>query len=509
MAVLVIDIMHGLEPQTIESLELLRSRKTPFIIALNKVDRLNQWKATPDGAIQSCLKKQKPNTLQQFEVLSKRAILQINELGLNCALYFENKDMRSTINIVPTSAHTGEGIPDLLFLLCKLTQNVLSKQLTYTGKLDATVLEVKKIDGYGTTIDVILADGALHEGDIIVCAGLEGPIITTVRSLLMPEPLKELRVKNSYRKFATVPAANGVKIAAVGLDKAVAGLPLLVARDMEHAEELSEEVDDMLEDTLAAMKTTNSGVLVQASTLGSLEALLVFLKGEKIPVSQLGIGTIHEKDVKRASIQLERDPKFAIILCFDCVVEREAQREADRLGIKIFTADIIYHLFDQFTAHIKAETERLRAKFSAIATFPCKLEIMPECIFNKRDPIVIGVRVKEGIVKVGTPICVHGKGDQNPMHKPGKLFCHLGVVQSIQVEKEDMETAKVGQEVCIKIDPAGQDKKALGRHFDESDTLISSIRRESIDAVKNYFRDDLSKADWKLMKEFKDLFEII
>ena len=207
---------------------------------------------------------------------------------------------------------------------------------------------------------------------------------------------------------------------------------------------------------------------------------------------------------------MKRDPKFAIILCFDCVVEREAQREADRLGIKIFTADIIYHLFDKFNVHIKTETERLRARFSAIATFPCKLDIIPECIFNKRDPIVIGVRVKEGILKVGTPICVYGKGEQQPpIHKGGKLFCHLGVVQSIQVDKEEMETAKVGQEVCIKIDPVGQDKKALGRHFDESDTLISSIRRESIDAVKNYFRDDLSKADWKLMKELKDMFDII
>eukprot|EP00729_Bicosta_minor_P014472 gene14472-19320_t len=498
MAILVVDIMHGLEPQTIESLDLLKSRKTPFVIALNKIDRLNQWKATPDGAVQACLKKQKPQTQQHFEILSQKTILQINEQGLNCALYYENKDHRSTINIVPTSAHTGEGIPDLLFLLCKLTQTVLYKQLEFTGKIDCTCLEVKKIDGHGTTIDVILADGVLNENDLIVCAGLEGPIITRIRSLLMPEPLKELRVKNAYRKFKSVPAANGIKIAARNLEKAVAGLNVFVARDEEHAEELAEEVEQLLAETLDSMKTVDSGVCVQASTLGSLEALLVFLKEMKIPVSGIDIGTVSERTVKRCSVQLEREAKFALILAFDVAVERDAQRLADRDGVKIFTADIIYHLFDAFQAHVKEENERLRREHAAIATFPCKLRIMPEHIFNKRDPIVVGVQVLEGILKIGTPITV-----------PSKEFCDIGVVMSIQVEHEEQEIAKVGQEVCIKIDPAGGDKKLLGRHFDESDTLVSRIKRESIDAVKKYFRDDLTKADWRLMKELKGVFQIM
>lgn len=151
-------------------------------------------------------------------------------------------------------------------------------------------------------------------------------------------------------------------------------------------------------------------VHVQASTLGSMEALLEFLRTSKIPVSGLSIGPVHRKDITRCSIQLERDPKYAMVLAFDVPVEREAQGEADRLGIKIFTANIIYHLFDAFTKHMDDERARLRAMHAATATFPCRLTIMPECIFNKRDPIVLGVKIVEGQLKPGTPLTVPTKG---------------------------------------------------------------------------------------------------
>ena len=504
IAILVVDIMHGLEPQTIESIGLLRDKKTPFVIALNKIDRITDWKATPNAPVQTTLRKQKGHTLDQYEILTQRAMLQMNEQGFNCALYYDNKDNSktftedTTINVVPTSAHTGEGIPDLLFTLCRLTQQTLKKEVTFTGELNATVLEVKKIDGYGTTIDVILADGTLHEGQQMVLCGLEGPIVTTIRSLLMPEPLKEMRVKNNYRLFKSVPAANGVKIAARDLDKAIAGLKVHIARDDEHVEELKLEVMEDLEATLEKFKTKVKGVHVQCSTLGAMEALLCFLKVEKIPVSGLSIGPVNKSDVTRCSVQLTREPKNAMILAFDVPVERDAQIMADGLGIKIFTADIIYHLEEAFRTHVAEVKERERAQFASRATFPCRLKILPDCIFNARDPIVMGVQVTHGILKVGTPITVPGKG-----------FCDLGVVLSIEIEHKPQETVGPGIDVCIKIDAAGGDKKLFGRHFDADDELISKVSRESIDAVKKYFREDLSKADWILMKKLKDVFEII
>ena len=502
IAVLVVDIMHGLEPQTIESINLLKSKKTPFIVALNKVDRVHDWKSTPNGPIQASLKKQKEHTKQQFDILAARAKLAITEQGFNCDLYYENKNFKTNVSIVPTSAHTGEGIPDLLYLIVKLTQTVLSEQIIFHNVLNCTVLEVKKIDGHGTTIDVILADGTINEGDRIVLAGLDGPIITTIRSLLMPEPLKELRVKNAYRQFRSVSAANGVKIAAKELDKAVAGMKMCVVHTEEEAQEVAERMDAELGDTLAALKTVDKGVHVQASTLGSLEALLEFLRVSKIPVSGLSIGPVHKKDIVRASIQLERDRKYALLLAFDVPVEKEAEQHAKSLGIKIFTADIIYHLFDAFTKHVEEETARLRAENAAIAIFPCRLKILPEAIFNTRDPIVMGVTVEEGILRMGTKLTVYKK------LLPDK-WCDLGVVTSLEFDNKPVELAHVGQEVCIKIEPMGGDKKLFGRHFDADDEVLSRITRKSIDAVKTYFKEDLKKPDWRLMLKLKKKFEII
>lgn len=197
IAILVVDIMHGLEPQTIESINLLKSRKTPFIVALNKIDRLYDWQTMNRKDVRDILKVQAPNTQLEFQERTKSVILQFAEQGLNAALFYENPDIRSYVSLVPTSAITGEGMGNLLHLLVEYSQNMLAKRLIYSDELQATVLEVKAIPGLGTTIDVILVNGTLREGDKMVLAGTDGPIVTQIRSLLMPQPMRELRVKVS------------------------------------------------------------------------------------------------------------------------------------------------------------------------------------------------------------------------------------------------------------------------------------------------------------------------
>lgn len=236
IAILVVDIMHGLEPQTLESIQLLKSRKTPFVVALNKIDRLYDWDTMPKKDIRDILKAQQANTMQEFNKRTKEIIVQFAEQGLNAALFYENPDPRTYVSVVPTSAITGEGMGNLLHLIVQFSQNQLAKRLMYSETLQSTVLEVKAIPGLGTTIDVILINGRLKEGDTMILAGSEGPIVTQIKALLMPQPMKELRVKNAYVDHKEIRAAQGVKIAAKELEKAIAGLNMQVAQKPDEVE---------------------------------------------------------------------------------------------------------------------------------------------------------------------------------------------------------------------------------------------------------------------------------
>ncbi|EYB95003.1 hypothetical protein Y032_0165g53 [Ancylostoma ceylanicum] len=498
-AILVVDIMHGLEPQTIESLKLLLKRKTPFVIALNKIDRLYGYESNPRKDVYQHLKSQPQNTQLEFKERYEKIVGEFAEQAVNVCLSNQNKNVDEYISMVPTSAFLGDGIGNLMAYIVATTQKYHAQKLSFCDELDATVMEVKAIPGLGTTIDVILVNGRLRVGDIIVITGTDGAIMTPIRELLMPQPLKELRVKNEYGHYKEIQGAQGVKVLAKGLEKALAGLPLFVAHKEDEIDLLKQEAEAQLSRALMSIKKKPEGVYVQASTLGSLEALLEFLKTQKIPYSNVNIGPVHKKDVQKAAAMLEHKPEFACILAFDVRVERDAQLFADQEKVKIFQADIIYHLEDNFLKYREELRLKARRENEHLAIFPCKLRILPQHVFNARNPIVCGVSVEAGQLKRGTPICV-----------PSKDCIFLGAVASIERNHEEVQLAKAGDEVCIKIEnTTGEAPKLYGRHFNHEDALVSRITRDSIDACKTYFRDDLSRADWQLVVELKRLLDIL
>ncbi|KAJ0805351.1 putative protein-synthesizing GTPase [Helianthus annuus] len=501
IAILVVDIMHGLEPQTIESLNLLRMRNTEFIVALNKVDRLYGWKVCRNAPIGKAMKLQSRDVQLEFEHRLTQIITQFKEQGINTELYSKNKERGETYSIVPTSAISGEGIPEMLLLLVQWAQKTMVEKLTYSNEIQCTVLEVKVIEGLGTTIDVVLVNGVLHEGDEIVVCGFQGPIHTTIRSLLTPHPMKELRVKGAYIHHKEIKAAQGIKITGQNLEHAVAGTALYVVGPDDDVEEIKESVMDDMRNVMSRIDKSGEGVYVQASTLGSLEALLEFLKTPvvNIPVSGIGIGPVHKKDVMKASVMLEKKKEYATILAFDVKVTPEARELADDIGVKIFIADIIYHLFDQFKAYIDNLKEEKKREAAEDAVFPCVLQIMPNCVFNKKDPIILGVDVIEGILKIGTPICI-----------PQRDFIDIGRISSIENNHKPVDYAKKGQKVAIKItgSNAEEQQKMFGRHFEMEDELVSHISRNSIDILKANYRDELTNEEWKLVVKLKHLFKI-
>lgn len=504
IAILVVDIMHGLEPMTIESINLLKMRNTRFIVALNKVDRLFEWKAHKNKNIQFSLKNQAAHVMREYQERVNHVIAQFAEQNLNADLYYNLKKLKDyeatdQVPLVPTSAHTGEGIPDLLSLVVQLSQLLMAKRLESTNQLKCTVLEVKELAGHGTTIDVILADGELREGDRILLCGLSGPIDTHIRALLTPPPLRELRIKDKYMHHKVIHAAQGLKISAPGLDKALAGSQLFVVKSEQEVDELLDIVMKPLQSLRDKIPKSSTGVYVQASTLGSLEALLDFLTTIcKIPIAEFGVGPIHLKDVKMASVMLERNPDYACILAFDVNISPEARELANSMKVRLFEADIIYHLEKMFKDHIDALAEAKRSKAKSEAIFPCLLTIKPDAIFHTRDPITLGVTVKAGVIRVGTPISVYDETNGQ--------WLDLGRIVSAQRDHKPVEEVKQGDEAAISIVAQdGQQKYLFGRHFTEKDELVSRISRASLDALKEHFAE-LCKTHFSLLKRLKVAF---
>jgi translation initiation factor 5B len=500
IAVLVVDLMHGLEPQTIESINILKKRRTPFIVALNKVDRCYGWKTMPDSPIQLALAAQDDNVKFEFKDRCERAIVQLMEQGLNAKLYWENDDPGHTVSVVPTSAVSGEGVPDLIRLLLVLTQERMTERLMFTDALQCTVLEVKAIEGLGHTIDVVLVNGSLNEGDTIVVSTMDGPVVTNIRALLTPPPNREMRIKSEYVHHATIQGAIGVKIVAPDISRVVAGTSVLVVRPEDDVEDVKECVQSDIANLMKGLQTDHRGVTVHASTLGALEALLQFLREEckpPIPVSQVNIGPIHKKDVMRASIMHEKQlPEFATILAFDTGIDAEAREQAEELKVKVFFAEIIYHLFDQFSAYMRTFVEAKKAAASAVVVFPTVLKIFPNFVFNKKDPIVLGVEVMEGTLRLNTPLCVPN------------ISLDVGRVTRMEINHKEVSVAKKGTQVAIRIENESNPTITFGRQFDHNNPLYSKISRQSIDACKEFFSDEMTKDDWMLTIKLKKVFNI-
>lgn len=502
IAILVVDIMHGLEAQTLESMKLLRDRKTPFIVALNKIDRLYGWKKVDNNGFQESLSLQSRGVQNEFKNRLQETKLAFAEQGFNAELYYENKSMAKNVSLIPTSAHTGEGVPDLLKLIVELTQERMVGSLMYLSEVQATVLEVKAIEGFGMTIDVILTNGILREGDRIIICGVEGVIKTNIRALLTPAPMRELRLKSAYIHNKEVKAAMGIKISASGLEGAIAGSRLLVVGPDDDESDLEDEVESDLALLFSRVEKNGKGVSVQASTLGSLEALLDFLKSCKIPVANVGIGPVYKRDVMQCGIMLERAPDYAVMLCFDVKVDKEAQAYAEDNGIKIFTADIIYHLFDAFTKHMDELLEKKKEESKLLAVFPCVLN--PVAIFNKTTPIVVGVDVVEGQLRLNTPIAVV---KTNPTTNTKEII-QIGRVTSIERDHKQIPVCKKGQpSVAVKIEMGGH-QPSYGRQLEEKDTLYSAISRASINCLKDFYRKEVSPDEWQLIIKLKPVFDV-
>jgi translation initiation factor 5B len=483
-AILVIDINEGVKKQTIESIEILRSRKVPFLVAANKIDKIPGWKANEWEPYLVTIKKQSRNVVEELDKRIYRLVGELSSLGFNAERFDKVKDFTKTLAIVPVSAKTGEGIAELLAVLAGLTQRYLTQQLMFTeGPANGVVLEVKEVVGLGTCIDTIIYNGILRRGDLIVVGGLNKPIVTKVRALLMPRPLDEMRApEGSFISVDEVVAASGVRISAPDLDEVIAGAPMYVIPSEslvnDYVRKVSEEI------SLVRFKKDVEGLVIKADALGTLEAIVNTLESKGVPVRIADVGPLTKREVIEASIVAKKNKYLGAVLLFNVKPLPDAEELALKEGIKILSDNLIYRLIESYEKWVNELREEERRRELLKTVFPAKIKVLPGCVFRRSDPAIVGVEVLGGVIRPGYPL----------MRDDGR---ELGVIMQIQDKGKNVMEAKKGSNVAISI----RGNVMVGRHFDENDILYTNPTEEDLRKVITKFKEDLDEGVVDIIKE--------
>ncbi len=468
LAVLVIDVNEGFQPQTDESLNFLKQFKTPFVVAATKIDRMLGWNTSNKNAcFFDSIKNQNDRAQEELETKLYRLIGQLGERGFPSDRYDRVDDYTKKIAVVPVSNVTGEGIPDLLMILAGVAQRYLKKRLETTpGEGKGTVLEVKDYKGLGNTIDVILYDGGISKGDNLIIGGKK-TVRTKVKALLEPEPLKELRMEKSFRPIDSVSAAAGIKISAPGLEGVIAGSPVRAVsndRDIERAvKEVETEVSEV------EIETDKEGFLLKADTLGSLEALIKTMRGRGIMVRKAQVGPVTKSDV--SEIRTLEEP---LIFSFGLKVPEGIAAFAKDNSVMIFSSDIIYSLIEDYEKWSSEKKLREEEALLASVSRPARIRVLPGYVFRQNKPAVFGIEVMKGIIKPGVRLT-----------KKKKI---VGEVKELQKEGDNVPEAEAGERLAISSPDI-----TVGKDIEEGDELevfLNKNDREILEKLRHKLRGD-------------------
>lgn len=486
IAILVVDINDGFQPQTTEAISILQDTQTPFVVAANKIDTVPGWNPTPGSPIRETYEAQSDRVRSAVDEGLYDIIGELSDAGFNSDFYWRVSDFQGNVGVIPVSAETGEGVPDLLAVLMGLAQRYMREAMAVDvdGPGAGTVLEVTDERGFGATLDVILYDGSIREGDTIVVGGTEEPLITEVRALLQPKDLAEIRTEARFDRVESVSAAAGIKIAAPDLDQAMAGAPIRVVGSRP-----VNEVVATVESELAAfqVETEDEGVVAKADTLGSLEALASALHDAEVPIVRAEVGDIAPRDVSVASTANE-DVHRAIV-GFNVDVLEDASRRADDADVRLFTEDIIYQLVDDYETFVEAIERRQREAVFENVQRPARIRILPDHVFRQSDPAVVGVEVQAGTLKRNVPLAVYD----------GDTFERVGVVQGIQEEGEDVETADSGDRVSVAVDGP-----TVGRQIHEDEELWVDLHEKHAKILEQELADEITADERETLSLFLD-----
>ncbi len=498
MIILVVNIITGLDKHTIDIVKSLIESNKPFVVALNKIDMIYGWKSTVDAnTIIDSLKNQEKYVMMEFKERVKNITTQFNELSLNVDLYYNNKDFNTTISMIPISGITKEGIPDLLMYIVQLSQKLIYNNLIKNANVECSVLEVKNLHGKGITIEVMLRNGILVKGDKIMMCSIKGiPIVTHIKTILTSN-------NNNFMIHDKITGSITCIIVAPNMEEVIGGSKVFVIHPDDTDDVINKYKADVVKPIINLRKKLNiagQGIYINTNALGNLEAIMQYFEysDHKVDIGEIRIGTLRKKDITRAHAMQKSDEP--ILIAYGVNVEPEIREYAESLKVIIFEHENMYELFNMLDDYMSKKHNIDEKSIIEKVIFPCSLSILPNCVFNRKSPIIIGVTVKEGILKKGTPICI-----------PSKNCMELGIVETIEKNNKQLEQALTNEEVCINIiQTEDLQQYEYGRHFKSDDLLCSKITRESINAIVLQYPEIVKQKEiFILIKKLKKELHII
>ena len=474
LAVLVIDVNEGFRPQTIESLNILKRYKTPFLVAANKIDLVPGWRKHEGKPFVVSYEDQPPSTRDELDRRMYELVGRLFEHGFSAERYDRVADFTTNIAVVPVSAKFGEGIPDLLLILIGLAQRFLEQQLATTdGPAVGTILEVKEEKGLGITLDAIVYEGTLSKGDTIVFGTAGQPGTTKVKALLKPKPLDEIRdPQERFDSVTSVSAAAGVKLLGSGLERAVAGAPLRAAKG--NADAILEEV--------AKESQVHVETLVKADAIGSLEGLAYECKQAGIPIKFARLGPVSRRDVTDAATV--KNPLHRAILAFNLEILPDAKVALqDHDEVKLLESDVIYRLIEDYQAWRDERKRQIEEASRKEIAYPAKLLFLPDHSFRASKPAIFGVRVLGGRIRTGESL----------MRQDGRS---LGRIKAIRSGEKSLDGAGQGQEVAISVDGI-----TIGRQVQPGDVLYVDLPESDARALRG--RKEMSHDEAMVLDEIR------
>ena len=483
IAILVVDVLKGLENQTLESIDILKQRRVPFLIALNKIDMIAGWKKGSQGPLLDILRAQPPSWNDELEERLYNVVGGLSRLGFQSDAYYRVKDFRQQVSIVPVSARAKAGIPEMLAMLIGLAQQFLKGRLEIPESERSArgiILEMQEEVGIGETANVILTEGTLRVGDSIGLVRKDGAFKSKVKALFMPKPLDEMRdPRDRFTPVESVYAAAGVKLVSPDLAGVVPGTSVASFSTEKQFQALKSEMEKELSNIV--VKTDNMGVIVKAGSIGGLEALLRMLEERGIPVRQADIGDISKNDIVDAQVVGEHDPYLGAILAFDSKVLPEAK---DYVGSSpIFASSIIYEVIDNYANWAAAKRESDEKAALSSLTRPCKLKVVPGTFFRRNDPAVFGVEILAGRLRPKVRL----------MSVEG---IELGTVEQVQDQGKALNEAKEGDKVAISVDGP-----TLGRQVKENDTIYTMPRSHEAKLLRTKLLGSLTQKEVEALNE--------